>query len=76
MVSILRFRAGVCYTLHDPSLIHHVYNQLGLGTEHTRKEESPRQRQTFPGDPNKDRARNLPVGLQAILSSQPQEIPG
>jgi hypothetical protein len=29
----------------------------------------------FPEDPNKDRARNLPGGLEAVLSSQFQEIP-
>lgn len=41
MVSISRYRAGVCYTLYDPSLIHHVYNQLALGKVYSRKEETP-----------------------------------
>jgi hypothetical protein len=40
-VSSQRFRAGVCSILCDLLLLHHVYNQLALGTAYTRKEESP-----------------------------------
>ena len=74
LVSSLRFRAGVCYILYDLSLTRHVYNQLALGTAYTRKEESPGS-EMFPEDPNKDRASNLPGGLEAVPSLQLQEIP-